>query len=86
MTLNGGNPDALNLRQFLSAGFALLVEAYTSFGVSIVEAVERTATSLGMTDKKDPVVAAKSEAAAIDNTAAMAQLKGILAGVKGAPV
>lgn len=43
MTLAGGNPATLTLRQFLDAGYALLIEEYTRVGVSLLEAVDQTA-------------------------------------------
>lgn len=68
----------MNLRAFLNAGFALLVEAYTGLGVNLVEAVERAWEGLGIEktqEKKEADIGAK-------NAAAIAQLNSMMAGVK----
>lgn len=68
----------MNLRAFLNAGFALLVEAYTSLGVNIVEATERAWEGLGV-DKSPQAQEASVEA---NNEVALAQLQSLMQGVQ----
>lgn len=68
----------MTLRQFLNAGFALLVEAYTGLGVNIVEAVERAWDALGI-EQSQPMKEAREGA---QNAAAVAQLNQMMAGLK----
>ena len=78
MTLAGGDPERMNLRSFLNAGFALLVEAYTGLGVNLVEACERAWEGIGV-EKAPEAVEASVEA---QNEASFAQLEALMQGVK----
>lgn len=42
MTLAGGDPQSLTLRNFLDAAYALLIEEYTRQQVPLLDAIQQT--------------------------------------------
>lgn len=76
----------MSLRHFLNAAYALLVEGFLTVApnrIDLLSAVEKVDDAWGsLTTKQEP----KPENVQAQNEAAMAQLKGMLAGVKGSPV
>lgn len=77
MTLAGGDAQSLFLTDFLDAGFALLVEAYTSQpGGHLMDALEKTEEwREGGEDSEETSVDR-------ENARAMAQLEMLMRGVK----
>lgn len=76
----------MTLRDFLKASYALLVETWTTVQpgrMTILDAVEKVEETWPR-DADAP--APKKEDVSAQNEAAMAQLKMMLSGVKGAPV
>ena len=76
VTLAGGNPEAMTLRQFLDAAYALLVEEAQRLGIDLISALE--------THSK---WAARSLLEAVNDTAiqnqrALAELENLMRGVK----
>ena len=79
MTLAGGKAEDLHLREFIDAGFALLVEAHKDFpGGSLMQALEHTAEWREGGDREE--VQEISEGA--KNEAALKQLSAMMKGVK----
>jgi hypothetical protein len=78
----------MTLRDFLNASYALLVEGYLTLApnridlLTAVEKVEDAWSSLTTSERPET----KPENVKAQNAAAMAQLQGMLAGVKGSPV
>lgn len=83
MTLSGGDPAAMGLRQFIDAAAACLVDEYRRLGIDLVTALEKVA-ALGMPAHEAAVAANEAEAAG--NAQAVQALQAMMSGVKGAPV
>ena len=67
----------MNLRSFLNAGFALLVEAYTGLGVNLSEAVQRAWEALGIEESEE----VKEANVETRNEDSLAQLQMMMSGV-----
>ena len=73
----------MSLRNFLNASYSLMAEAFTSLAanrIDLLSAVEKVESGWPK-EAEQP-----SRNVTSQNDSAMAQLKGMLAGVKGAPV
>ena len=79
ITLAGGDPDLLSLRQFVDVGFTVLVEEYQRLGVDLLSAIDKVG-ALGGEPEPEP------DEVAVKNQQSMEALMGMLGGVKGAPV
>ena len=76
VTLAGGNPEAMTLRQFLDAAYALLVEEAQRLGIDLISALESHSKW-----------AARSLLEAVNDTSiqnqrALAELEKMMSGVK----
>ena len=83
MTLAGGNPDSLTLRQFIDAAAAVIVDEYRRLGIDLLTALEKVAV-LGTDGTSADGETAMPDR--VDNENAMQQLMARMGGVKGSPV
>ena len=70
----------MDLRQFLNAAYALLVEEYQRLGMDLLTAIEKVAESIGLTIP-EPAVATEKIPTAADNDRALAELKKMMGGL-----
>lgn len=84
MILAGADPERLTLREFLDAGFALLVEEYVRLGSTVNEAIGRINAPAVVAEGVDvPAVQQNAHVEAIDNDAAFSDLMSQISGIPG---
>lgn len=79
VTLAGGDPEAMNLKQFLDAAYVILVDEYQRIGIDLLSAIEKVAQWTAGASEDSPPPSHQNEQA-------MTLLKGRLSGVSGAPI